>query len=255
MILRFNVHTRNRLCALGLLIGLIGLTAPTAAQSQPTSSIRDTLSPFVHSFNRLSTELSEMRFEYSAIDDERIQNWRAMACGELMEIYNVSGEVQQIININMARQIPMIARNGDTFTTFLNQEKQLLTNSERLGELRFSDDSWEIVLRQAIQFRLQIATSTPHQVVNTISEISIERLREGTVLLCDDAHSPARNESTAGWKTWLWHGLEVIGGTAVFLGNLLVNPEPNTKAMSMYLGTLVAGNGYSGLSALLRSSQ
>ncbi len=260
MMLRVPVRKRDRLYALGLLIGLIGLTAPTTAESQSTSSIQKTAYSFIINFNRLASNLSEMKFRYSDIGDDKIQSWRARTCEGLMQVYQTSEEIPQLLIIvseNVVRQIPMSASSSDAFTTFLAQEKEHLTNATQLqlGELTLSGHSWEIVLQQAIRFRPQIATSTPKRVAKAISEISIKRLREGTTLLCDNAYSPVGNESTAGWKTWLWHGVEFVGGTAVFLGNLLGNPEPSTKAMSMYLGSIVAGTGYSGLSALLRSSQ
>ena len=43
---------------------------------------------------------------------------------------------------------------------------------------------------------------------------------------------------------------EFLGGTALFLVNIVVNPEPTTKAMSAFLGAVIASNGYSGLNLM-----
>lgn len=249
---------KDRTCTrLGLILlaGLIALTSATVARAQSNDNMVHALNPFIHSFNQLAGNFGEMGFNYRGLQDERISSWRTTICRDLVEAVedenmvnafrSISSESARIIaDSAVLDQLPPLAKNGDEFTRFLDEEEKYLT------QLELSQQSRELALQQAVRFRAHIANSTAQYIGANMSQFSLQQLRDRVTLLCDDQYSPAHNESTAGWKAWLWHGLELLGGFAVFSANLLANPEPTTKAMSMAIGTIVAGNGYSGLSSL-----
>ena len=250
-------HTCIRLGLL-LLVGLMALTSATIARAQTNDSMDQAIRPFIESFDSLASNFGEMGFEYLELQDEHIISWRTDICPGLVEAVRSDGSTasafhsisQETVRISkeseVLAQLPPLAQNGDDFTRFLDNEE------EYLSRLNLSQNSRELVLQQAIRFRTHIANSTVPEISATMSTFSLEQLRGRVTVLCDESHSPAHNESTAGWKSWLWNGLELLGGTAVFAANLLADPEPITKAMSMYFGAIVAGNGYSGLSSLFR---
>ncbi len=262
MICCFKIPPCGRAFVIGLLLALAGIAHTPVVHAQ-SEDIHEVLRSVLGSFNELSANFSEMYFRYDDLEDERIRGWRAMTCIELQEIIDdrntftealrvVSEEIIETVETNNSQafgQLRGIAQEGDAFTEFINEEKAILT------EFDLSQNSWEIILQQAVGWRSSIVHATDQQIENTVSSFSSDFFVDGVISLCDDNYSPEHNESTAGWKSWLWYGIEFIGGTTVFLGNLLADPEPTTKAMSMFFGGMVASNGYSGLSTLFRNNR
>lgn len=259
MIRKTKTRTCKCVCLVGLMVGLVAVTTPFVVHAQSGGDINALLSAYRNSFNAISSEFAEVNFSYHGLQDERIEGWRQETCPQLQELVAnrdvvshsfsiISQEIAATQSTEAPMRIPEVARVGDRFTEFLEDEDNILQTSE------FSQDARELILQHAIRFRPFVARATEHVIGRSMSSFNANLLQHGVIRLCAEEYSPAHNESTATWKSWLWHGLEFIGGSAVFLANVVANPEPTTKAMSMYLGSVVAGSGYSGLSSLMEGN-
>ena len=242
-IMRFHV--------LGLVIPLLALSTPTSASAQI-----EHFAALTSSLNHLATQLDEVSFNLAGLTETQLANTRTQVC----ELFSseVAGHVANAIDSSQkdiptesgAESLIRVTMNGNEFSSFLSQEEEYL-----VGDNKLSLEAWNLVLLVATAQRGEIASiNSAHrkEVARAkFSALTGNNFRAGRQLLCTDSHSPANNTSNATWLSWTWAAGELLVGSTMFFGNLVLVPEPTIKSVSMFFGGIITSNGYSELRELM----
>ena len=159
----------------------------------------------ISSFNQLANKLYERDFYLSSFTDLEIATIRNRVCGELGSDGD-AGPISKddgLVSVTAVQNIPQVANDGNEFTNFLREEQDILTTAGVSGPGR------EFALILAIQSRPFLTNFNNESIRDSFSQIPDiygRQFSEGMNLLCLERHSPANNQSTASWRSWLWHG-------------------------------------------------
>ena len=260
-----NRNIAFNVVALMLSVFFVGITSAERHrtidlnENFPLTDVLATRNSIISGFNVLTELLVQANFMFHNLTDQDIQEARENVCGGLLanrtQPDDPVSEINGLISVNAVQELPSVAKDGDRFTDFINEEETLLRGmNEELFEIPLTQSSWQFALTLLVQSRQHISVLDREEIQDVFPDIigsHFQYFPQALSFLCDERHSPARNESTATWSSWLWHGAELLGGSALVLVNLAANPEPITKGMSTFAGAVIASSGYQGLTNLM----
>ena len=240
-------RTRVLLSILGMIVAIACSAASVSAQqrSQKESTIPRSVIPIFSSFLKLSDRLNDPG-RFSAAQNDYYRSTRSEVCSSLPDdrhVYvnsgSISAEITRIVESSSLVNLRAMVHGEERFREFLVDERKYLEGTV------FDSGVWRLTERMAVAARKYIVQSDKEMTAATLSGFSSTKFSHGVALLCKK--EPVGRSS---WRKWIWSGGQLLGGTAMFLGNLFLVPEPTTKTMSMFVGTIIASTGYSELSAL-----
>ena len=204
---------------------VVSISAGSQAHSQEESLTVEDISPVVMSFEVIARNFAEYNFRFGEISHEAARSIRLQVC-MVLNTPNGHESVKQIIDkservlVKIAdsqdrgQGIQEAALNGGSFSSFLDKEREELRQ-----HLELSGNAQELLLQLFLLMR-------PH-VVSYPVELDRDYLgqaRDKVPLLCDDAHSPALNESHGGWWSWLASGFKFVGGLVIAGADIAIQP-------------------------------
>ena len=222
--------------------------SPSQAQEQGQFD-RAALDTVASAFDTLAENFAELGYKYRPMQEEYLQRTR----GDVCAIFSTDGQIgveliandgQQFLrNLTneQKRDLWDQARSGDRFTEFLYEEDDVLANNEILGP-----EARELILQLAIDFRRSVAWPDS----DDLGILSGQEAAFGVTLLCDEQHSPGRNESEASWWTWFRGAVKFVGGIVTAGADAVFAPSA-IKPLSVRIGLGAARSGYYDLACLI----
>ncbi|MDE0460580.1 MAG: hypothetical protein OXI15_25115 [Chromatiales bacterium] len=245
--------SRKLLRVLGLTLAMVVAVGTSTARAQENVLESARFDLVIAAFNVLGNFLAEFQFYDARLNDADMNNIRSKVCNPLNSISRNELDTLamalstslQVSSENPATAAQQIARNGDKFTEFLKAERAAF----RRDEFELREPAQALALQLMIAHRGHIARDgIPTETVEDLPST----LTMGKMLLCEDEHSPANNESSASWWSWVWAGTKFVGGLVVAGVDVTPHVPPQYKRLSVSLGLRAVRNGFSDLVTLIR---